>query len=201
VAADVGRVTPSGERVRVYVMLGWSEDYGSCSLTAHAGDSERVALDLAIIGPGDARIVRAYTAAHEGTVNDHGTLLTEGVLDTLVFTPNLTSGGARWVVFSSADKHATYPTVSECENASFVPCIEEDCAPDDVVDASLYDLLPEIVNAGEPNAPRIDELDVIGFPNDRAWAEQDFCGGQSQDPSEDSCSSPVREKLLDDPFG
>jgi hypothetical protein len=68
--ADVGRVAAAGERFRVFVMLGYSKDYGSCGgFTSHNGDSERVALDLEVFpggGAGGVVVRAAYTAAHEG---------------------------------------------------------------------------------------------------------------------------------------
>lgn len=200
VLADVGRVAPAGERVRVFVMLGYSKDYGSCGgFTGHNGDSERVALDLQpdpSRGPGGVVVVGAYTAAHEGTVNDHGAVFVGDDLGALVFAADTLTADPRWVVFPSADKHATYASVSICEGVSPIPCIDEDCAPDDVDDPAAYERLPPFVNAGEEDAPRITDLGPLGFPGDDAWADQDFCGGLGGT----GCSSPVREKLLVDPF-
>lgn len=200
VLGDVGRVAPAGERVRVFVMLGYSLDYGSCGgFTGHPGDSERVALDLLpdmSRGPGGVVVDGAYTAAHEGTSNDHGAVYTGDALAQLVHDADPETGEPRWVVFPSADKHATYATVEICEDVSPIPCLDEDCGPDDVDDPGAYDRLPPIVNAGEEAAPRITELSAIGFPGEQAWADQDFCGGLGGD----GCSSPVREKLLVDPF-
>ncbi|MCP4920539.1 MAG: hypothetical protein GY913_26875, partial [Proteobacteria bacterium] len=62
----VGRVTPADDgQVRVFLMTGYSSDYGRCGVAAHDGDSERVAFDLEVSG-GDAHVVATYTAAHEG---------------------------------------------------------------------------------------------------------------------------------------
>lgn len=200
VIADVGRVinTPGG--FRIFVMLGYSEDYGSCGgFTGHHGDSERVALDLvpyAEGGPGGVILQRAYTAAHEGTANDHSMLFAGSELGELTYSPDPITDEPRWVVFPSANKHATYASAAICEGISVIPCIDEDCAPDGVDDPGSYDLLPVVGNAGEAGAPRLTALDVLGFPGDDAWADQDFCGGLGPG----TCSSPVREKLLADPF-
>lgn len=197
---DVGRVAPAGERVRLFVMLGYSKDYGSCGgITGHNGDSERVALDLQpdpSRGPGGVVVVGAYTAAHEGTASDHGRVFTGDDLGALVFAVDARTSDPRWVVFPSADKHATYASTSICEGISPIPCIDEDCGPDGVDDPLLFERLPPIVNAGEEAAPRVTDLAAIGFPGDDAWADQDFCGGLGGA----GCSSPVREKLLVDPF-
>lgn len=196
---DVGRVVAVGDHHRLFVMLGYSEDYGSCSFTAHSGDSERVVLDLAPWpdgGAGGVVMAGAYTAAHENTVSDHGRSFVDAALDQLVFDASGRSAEPRWVVFPSQSKHATYATIAICEGISVVPCIDEDCGPDGVDDAAAFDALPAYVNAGEEAMPLVGDLAAVGFPGDDAWAMQDFCGGQGPG----SCSAPVRDKLLDDPF-
>ena len=87
-----------------------------------------------------------------------------------------------------------------CETASFVPCVEEDCAPDGVDPAELpaYTVVAPVANAGEELAPRLTDLAPVGFPGDDAWAAQDFCGGLGAGLF--GCSAPVRDKLLVDPF-
>ncbi len=198
---DVGRVFVAADgSVHAYVMIGYSEDYGRCGATFHDGDSERVAIRLALLpdeGPGDAIVTGLYTAAHEGTITDHGTVLVDDDLTTAVFEDDALSGEPRWVVFASDGKHATYPTIDACENAEWAPCLDEDCAPDNVDDPAAFDVLPPIVNAGEEDAPRWTDLNAIGFPGEDAWADQPFCGGRGAGPL---CSSAVREKLLVDPF-
>jgi hypothetical protein len=199
VAADVGRVATARGGYRLFVMLGYSRDYGSCGFTAHNGDSERVALALEPYPEGDVggvAVAQAYTAAHEGTANDHGRVFAGADLGLLVFDVDARFGEPRWVVFPSADKHATYGSVEICENASMVPCLAEDCGPDGVEDPSAFDLLPEAVNAGEETMPRVTDLAGVGFPGDDAWAMQDFCGGLGGT----GCSAPVRDKLVVDPF-
>ncbi len=199
VLANVGRVAPVADRFRLFVMLGYSQDYGSCGFTAHAGDSERVALDLepwVDAGPGGVRVVGAYTAAHENTATDHGRVFTGNDLQELTYDIDDETADPRWVVFPSSAKHGTYGSAAICEAISQVPCFDEDCGPDGVDDPDAFDRLPPVVNAGEEAAPRVTDLTDIGFPGDDAWAEQDFCGGQGGT----GCSAPVREKLLVDPF-
>jgi hypothetical protein len=197
VLADVGRVALVGQEVHVFIMLGYSKDYGSCGFTAHDGDSERVALALSLLGDaGDARVEQAYTAAHEGTATDHSRLFATADLPDLVYENDPALAEPRWVVFPSQDKHGTYATIDICENISVVPCFDEDCAPDGVADPSLFDRLPTYVNAGEEAHPMVTDLGPIGFPGDDAWAVQDFCGGLGGSP----CSDDVRNKLLNDPF-
>jgi hypothetical protein len=199
--ADVGRVAAAGERFRVFVMLGYSKDYGSCGgFTSHNGDSERVALDLEVFpggGAGGVVVRAAYTAAHEGTVSDKGAIYSGAGLNALVIDADPWTREPRWVVFPSADKHATYASVAICEAVSWLPCFDEDCGPEGVNDPESYDLLPELWgNAGELAAPRISDLTELGFPGDDAWTDADFCGGLGGT----GCSSPVRAKLLVDPF-
>lgn len=201
VLGDVGRVFAVGENVRVFVMLGYSSDYGSCGgISAHNGDSERVALDLVDWpdgGAGGVQVTAVYTAAHENTANDHSRLFPTADLGLLVHDLDPTHGEPRWVVFPSASKHGTYANIEICEGISAVPCLDEDCGADGVEDPAAYDRVPVVVNAGEPELPRVTALDEIGFVGDDAWAEQDFCGGLGGS----GCSAPVREKLTVDPFG
>ena len=202
VVANVARVAlvPGDPlHVRVFIMIGYSKDYGSCGFTSHNGDSERVAVDLVAKpggGPGDLKQLGAYTAAHEGTANDHSAKYVGADLATLPRDADPSSGEPRWVVFPSQDKHGTYATIDICENISVIPCFDEDCAPDGVGDPAAFDRLPPFVNAGEEAAPLVSDLTAIGFPGDDAWANKDFCGGLGGA----TCSAPVRDKLLNDPF-
>jgi hypothetical protein len=198
----VGRVAPASDasgRVRVFIMVGYSLDYGRCDLSAHDGDSERVVLDLELTSEesGDAVLKRTYTAAHEGTSVDHGAVMEGPGLVLAEFPLDAESKEPRWRVYASDGKHAIYHNVALCEGAEWAPCLEEDCEPDGVEDASLYERLPEIVNAGEEEAPRLSDLTEIGFPDEDAWLDQTFCGGQGRG---EGCASAVRDKLLADPF-
>jgi hypothetical protein len=197
----VGRVAPADDgQIRAYVMLGYGLDYGRCGVSAHDGDSERVVLDLAQPSdgePGDIEVVGLYTAAHEGTEIDHGTLLQGTDLSIAEFPLDAFTGEPRWRVYASDDKHATYPTAQICEDASFIPCIAEDCDADWVDEPTDYDRLPPVINVGEEGAPRFTDLAAIGFPDEDPFADQEFCGGQGR---EGTCSSSIRSKLLDDPF-
>ncbi len=193
----VGRVAPAEDgHVRVYVMNGFSSDYGRCGISAHDGDSERVVLDLSVSG-GDAEVVGTYTAAHEGELTDHGAVFTDVQLLDAEFVDDAWTGEPRWRVYSSDGKHASYHTVQACEDAEWVVCLEEDCAPDGVDDETAWDRLPPVINAGEEHAPRVTDLAAIGFPDEDAWADQEFCGGLGRG---SGCSSSIREKLLEDPF-
>lgn len=202
VVANVGRVALIQSQpleVHVFIMLGYSKDFGSCSFTAHNGDSERVALSLGADGaePGNVKVIAAYTAGHEGTATDHSRLFKDAELSSeLRFADDPESGEPRWVVFPSADKHATYANVDICENISVIPCFDEDCFPDGVANPSSFDRLPKVFNAGEELHPRLTDLSSVGFPGDEAWGMKDFCGGLGGS----NCSAPVRDKLLVDPF-
>lgn len=200
VLVDVGRVAPAADglgAIRVTIMIGYDKDYGRCGFSAHNGDSERVALDLELVGPGDADALGFYTAAHEGTITDSGHVFTGAELAELVFETDPFTSEPRWVVFSSDGKHATYGTIDRCENAQWAPCVEEDCGADGQ-DPFLYTRLPEVFNAGEEAAPFLTDLGPIGFPGEDAWADQEFCGGLGGGLF--GCASAVREKLLVDPF-
>jgi hypothetical protein len=204
VLGDVGRVKlAEGNpfRAHVMIMLGYSKDYGSCGgFTSHNGDSERVALNLEQVAGtlGDVQMVQVFTTGHEGTSNDQSRIFEVQEFGQLVFSTAFDNGQPRWVVFPSADKHATYATISQCEGVSFIPCLDEDCGPNGVANPALFDRLPLVVNAGEEAHQLVNDLSVIGFSGDDAWLEQEFCGGLDRN---DGCSSAAREKLLNDPFG
>jgi hypothetical protein len=202
--ALVGRVSLSSADplvVLVTVMIGWSEDYGSCGLTTHHGDSERFAMQLVPAFDPDATalatvdVTALYTAAHEGTLTDSGRTFTGSTLQADITVVD-DDGHPRFALFPSLRKHATYGNASLCESASQIPCVKETCT-------TLLEgvgTVPTIVNAGEEGAERVGPLDDVGFAGDHAWLEQRFCGGLGDGLESGGCSSPVREKLLVDPF-
>ena len=196
----VARIWPiTAEEVRVMIVLAYSEDYGRCGLTAHHGDSERVALTLTLQS-GSAWVTAAYTAAHEGELNDQSTLYTGEDIGQMETTTDPETGDPRWLVYASEGKHATYSSVQHCEGASVIPCLEEDCAPDGVSDTARYDVLAEhAINAGEEASPLADDLTEFGMPGERIWAEQTFCGGLGR-AHEADCSSGLLEKMRTDPL-
>lgn len=199
VLANVARLTEVGGDIRVYLMLGYSRDYGRCGISAHDGDSERVAFSLTRTGEaGDVVVTAFYTAAHEGTLTDHGAVFAGTDRAVLTFESDPGSLEPRWVVFSSDGKHATYGSLDLCESAEWAPCLEEDCGPDGVPTAE-YTVINPVYNAGEPDAQRLGALDGIGFPGDHAWLDQSFCGGGTGGWG-DGCSSSVLSKLTEDPF-
>lgn len=198
VLVDVGRVVEADDGgVRVFIMIGYSEDYGRCGLSAHPGDSERVAVNLERVGPGDVDAIGFYTAAHEGTLTDSGQVFTGADLALLSFPDDPGTAEPRWMIWSSDGKHASYGSAQLCEDAQWAPCVEEDCEADGV-DPIAYTRIPEVFNAGEEASPRLTDLTSIGFPGEDAWADQEFCGGLGSGIL--GCASAVREKLLNDPF-
>ena len=209
--AALGRIAPApgGERIRMFLALAYSRDYGSCTFTAHAGDSERIVLDLQ---PEErswgftVRVAGIYTAAHEGERVDSSTLLRDATLGDVEVVADGWAHNARWAVYASKNKHATYLSERACKNASSLPCVREGCAATTRIghDSSL---LFSVHNAGEPNRP----LTTAPGHNSPAarmlpgwsregftytWSEERFCGGTMSS----ACSSSLRGKLLDDPF-
>jgi hypothetical protein len=200
VVGSIGRVVRALDsitgdpRIRVFLVLGYSRDYGRCTFGSHRGDSERVALDLAPLPgqTGSVRVVGAYTAGHEGTINDSSQRFRGAGLSLLEYARDPVSGEARWAVYSSRSKHATYATPGLCEsNDSWLFCGDEDCAAGRSIDPP-NELLMSVVNAGEPGATVVEE-----FMGESVWQDLPFCGGLD---GSEPCASPIVEKLLLDPF-
>lgn len=188
----VARLGGAGEAtLRVFLVLGYSRDYGRCTFDEHLGDSERVVLDLApsASARGAVRLVRAFTAAHEGTGQDSSDLFEGERLLELEYAEDPQLGQPRWVVYASRSKHATFASPALCEaNESWIFCGDEDCAAGRV-DAPPNELLMPVVHAGEPDAPLADQM-----MDEPIWDDVDFCGGLGH--GDEPCASPLREKLL-----
>lgn len=193
--AMIGRVTPWGDTIHVMIAILYTRDYGRCGGDDHPGDVERIALELHPLADGrSARAERWYTAAHEGTSYEaslYGTfplprpIWPSGSL--MYWTPGSTLDG----LIVARDKHATYPSLATCAGRR-VPCVDDLCS----IDVPL-DILPW--NAGEPEAPLLENLDALGFPGQCVWCPQAFCGDAAGAP-ESSCVPPLREKLERSPF-
>ena len=197
--AQILRVTREMDSIDVYSVLAWSRDYGRCFVSSHNGDSERVVIRLQFDAETNAAwYSQAYTAAHEGELTDAGQIWSDVSLLTYVTEP--TTGYPRWVVYPSEAKHATFGSIDDCENVSFIPCLDEDCAPDNVSSMDLWQdgwyLDGPFVNVGEKNQQRMNELSAVGYPGEYAWEDQDFCGSLART----TCSSSIREKLSTIPF-
>jgi hypothetical protein len=197
---SVGRVAPAPdgageERIRLLLVLAYSRDYGRCTFGAHLGDSERVALDLAPV-PGErgaVRVVRAYTAAHEWSEHDASRLFDGDLAGQLEVAEDTIAGQPRWVVHASRAKHATYATAALCEaEDSWIFCGDEDCAAGRSISPPNELLIP-VDNAGELDAPRAGSL-----MDEPVWDDVPFCGGLGH--GRGPCASPLRDKLLTDPF-
>lgn len=208
--AAIGRVFPAPgdeRRVIVSVLLLYARDYGAPNplcfhAKSHAGDAERAAFEVELVGArGDAITRAAYTTGHEGTPDDQTTILRGADLS------KLEDLGGRWRVYSSQAKHATYTSKKHCEEARLHSwthrfCASEDCAPDGVSDADRFTRLPKVVNVGEVDHPRADDLSDLGFAGVRAWSEERFCGGIQglSDEERAKCPDPLRTKLPKNPF-
>jgi hypothetical protein len=180
--------------IRVFLVLGYSRDYGRCTFDEHLGDSERVVLDLAPApgARGAVRLVAAFTAAHEGTHQDSSDHFEGDRLLQLEYAIDDYLGQPRWVVYSSRSKHATFASPALCEaNESWIFCGDEDCAAGRA-DGLSSELLMPVVNAGEPDAPLADQM-----MDEPVWDDVDFCGGLGH--GDEPCASPLREKLLLEP--
>jgi hypothetical protein len=205
VMRSFGRVHPREDDVLVTIVIAYAKDYGSCEVGSHAGDAERVAFTLRLLSPHAAVIDSVYLAAHEGTGRDGGQRFFGDRIAGLDFVARDRwhfEAAARWLVFASEGKHATYASSARCEDESDLLCLEEDCGPP--LDPSFglsaiehqHDIPLEPINVGEPDAHRIDALDNFGFAGENVWSEQLFCGGVDTS----GCAPSIRSKLLDEPI-
>jgi hypothetical protein len=213
--AALGRVFPrpsDPNRVVMSVLLLYAKDYGAANPVclhahSHAGDAERAALELELTGGGNATVRTGFTTGHEDTVDDQTRIVRGAELSELEHIKDSVTRQARWRVYSSQSKHATYMSKKHCENARLSNffhqfCGAEDCAPDRVADPSRFTRLPAIVNAGEEGAPRITDLTAIGFAGVNPWGDERFCGGVSvTDEERAKCPDSLHKKLLKNPFG
>lgn len=213
VFTTLGRVTMGANgHVTVNVLLLYTKDYGApnpiCfSASQHAGDVERVALDLELLADGTAVTRAMFTTGHEGTEDDQSRVWRGADLKTLEVIEDPNTGLLRWRVYASQGKHATYATKKHCEAVRLKSlthrfCVNEDCAPDRVPhsDEVRFTRVAKIANAGEPDARRVDDLAGLGFRGESAWSGATFCGGLAVDRTKEECPPPVRDKLLADPF-
>lgn len=198
------RVVPRQDdpsHVVVFFAFAWGEDYGSCTFTDHHGDVERAVLELARVpgAAGDATIVRAYTAAHEGDPTDksHTYSGDTSLRSNLQFVHDDALGGPgyRWLVYTSRNKHGTFVSKSACESQKLW-CLADYCGADGVSDKSTHRRLPPILNAGEPTHALESSWSLFGYSNIDVWTSQKFCGVSSGG----DCDEAPRESLLKDPF-
>ncbi len=196
VISGAGRVTPGPEpgRVRVFFMMAYTSDYGRCTVARHRGDLERVVLDFAVEGE-VARLVRAYTAAHEYTAFDGGRSFGGDSLAELEYRPSPVSGEPRWVIYASGGKHASYASRAACSSHSQLLCSREDCRPPP---GGYREVLFPSENAGEPLAPMVWDESSRLFP----WSTEPYCPPLRFSREDNTPCGPGKpvDKLLRDPF-
>lgn len=183
-------------RVVVFYGFAFSEDYGSCSFTDHHGDVERAVIELERTAGtnGDVRMIKAFTAAHEGDVTDASHLY-EGdrLASELEFVSE--NGAPRWLLYTSRNKHGTYANKRTCESKK-LPCVADYCASSNKPNRNDYRRLPRLLNAGEPEHPRDSGWSRFGYESADAWSTKPFCGLASGG----SCDSAPRSTFVRDPF-
>ncbi len=206
-----GRVTQSADaRIRIFVAIVFSNDYGRCGATEHRGDPERIALDLVRIDSHTVEVARTYTASHEGTSLDGSLLLDEHDFDQLEFKIDEQTTMPRWVVYSSIGKHAMYPSADACASKGGFVCINDDCASRG---DARNDLLPDVYNVGEPDSPGFrfegnEDQNVLRtatpqLRREQVWGDEDYCGDipeHAADRYSGACAGPMRVKFTSDPF-
>jgi hypothetical protein len=168
-----------------------------------------VALDLELEGDagGNAVVTAMFTTGHEGTEDDQSRIWKGADLPGLEVIDDPVTHEPRWRVYASQAKHATYATKKHCEGVRLKKlthrfCVNEDCAPDGVgaEDVARYTRVPRIMNAGEINGRRVEDLGVLGFKGEGAWNDMKFCGGLPSSDGREECPPTIKSKLLKDPF-
>ena len=201
VAARVVPRAGDPSHVVVFFAFAWSEDYGSCGLTEHHGDVERAVLELARVPgtAGDATIVKAYTASHEGDITDKSEKVTgeSNLRSHLEFVRDNALGGPgyRWLVYTSRNKHGTFLSKGSCESKKLF-CLADYCGADGVDDKNTLRRLPPILNAGEPTHPLESSWNLFGYAGVDVWTAKKFCGLATSG----DCDAAPRESLTKDPF-
>ena len=201
------RVTPVSDnidRIRVFIALTYSYDYGRCSLRRHRGDLERVVLELLTVQTEPTSVVRvntAYTAAHEHTSFDQSALYPSELRSSLEYGEDPVIRQPRWIIYASAGKHASYASRIHCTGNSTLPCARENCPSA----SSYYELLFPVVHVGEPQESAFSWSRQGGeewwASFDAIWDGGSFCGGDTTISDRTSCTpSSIRRKLTHDPF-
>jgi hypothetical protein len=135
-------------------------------LGGHRGDVEPFSLTLAP-NPACPHGYGAFslkTIAHEGTVVED---IDQRLLGNSCTWGRLAGGSpfeAR--IYVSENKHGLYASDESCDSAAF---FTENCS-------ETHTLNFNVVNVGEDNARRIDELSSVQFPGEFAWSPVPFAG-------------------------
>jgi hypothetical protein len=138
-------------RVMMWVDVLWDKD---CGANGHDGDDEMfgVVIDPKIPAPEGILAVRAIS--HQNTPCQ--SITTCGRCPGMTACSTGTKNGKDYpVVFPSKDKHGNYVSKTTCSNS--IVCDFGGCSLASAPPAS------PIVNAGEPNAPRVTDLTDQGF--------------------------------------
>ena len=167
-----------------YVVL-YAKDCGDWFGGGHNGDVEPFTLTLAP-NPACQYGFGAYalkTIAHEGTAFEH---VDQSLLGDACDWGKV-AGGSPEVsrVYSAENKHGNYASLGTCEDGAL--------GNDHCSETTLLDFT--VVNAGEDNARRVDELSAYQFPGEYAWTAQPFSGSLGGGGGD---AGTIRDKLLDD---
>lgn len=162
-----------------------------CGLNGHVGDDEVFAMTIDPAAPPPAGIVAIKAISHQGTLCERTSQC--GACPGLSACDTALVEGVAWpVVYTSKDKHATYARKSSC---GFGTCF-------DTCELNPTRAVPPLVNAGEPDAPLVNDLTTQGFITAaNGWTEPSLMNFDPWDPTKDFGSAGnVRGDLTDPEF-
>jgi hypothetical protein len=184
----VARVRPhpgDAGRIAVSYAILYRRDCGDWWGGGHNGDVEPFTLTLAP-NPACQYGFGAYalrTTAHEGTAFEH---VDQSMLGNACDWGRLAGGSPQVArIYSAENKHGNYAALGTCEDGALG---NDHCSESFTRDFT-------VVNAGEDNARRVDELSAYQFPGEFAWTAQPFSGSLGSGGGD---AGLVRDKLLND---
>lgn len=184
----VARVRPhpaDASRIAVSYAILYRRDCGDWWGGGHNGDVEPFTLTLAP-NPACQHGFGAYalrTVAHEGTAFEH---VDQSMLGNACDWGKLAGGSPQVArIYSAENKHGNYASLGTCEDGALG---NDHCSESFTADFT-------VVNAGEDNARRVDELSAYQFPGEFAWTAQPFSGSLG---ASGGNAGLVRDKLLND---
>jgi hypothetical protein len=163
-----------------------------CGLTPHVGDNEAFGVTIDPAAPPPSGIVAIVAVSHQDTLCQRTTSC--GTCPGLEACDTASHHGEDWpVLYASRNKHAG--AVNLRRGCSFFSSCFDSCA------LAAEPALVPLVNAGEPEAPLVNDLTAQGFITAlQGWTEAAVFRYDPWSDAEFGTAGVVRDDLLDDAF-